>query len=127
MKKLFCIPLLLMLFACDGGVSLSLNPDSGQVNFSESIEGDWEQLCIFEPYSDNDKAAELLGFAWDLESNSGIYSLDSITLLVFASTASVVQFEEVTRDVDFSPLGGKCYDRSAARFNIEKGAVTLAQ
>lgn len=125
MKTLYYFFILMAITACDSREQVLSIPTDGDLYFSQSVSGDWDQLCIFEPYSDNQKAAALLGFDWDLESNSNISTFDDITLLVFASSTAVIFFEDVKRNVDFSSLAGQCYDKLSTNFNVSDGTVSL--
>lgn len=117
--------MLIAITACDSREQVLSIPTDGDLYFSQSVSGDWEQLCIFEPYSDNAKAAMLLGFDWDLESKSNISMFDDITLLVFASSSEAISYYDIKRNTDFSPLAGQCYDRLSANFNISGREVLL--
>jgi len=125
MKKLCYFFMFIAITACDSREQVLSIPIDGDLYFSQSVSGDWDQLCIFEPYSDNQKAAALLGFDWDLESNSNISAFDDITLLVFASSSEIISYHDVKRNTDFSPLAGQCYGRLSANFNISGGEVSL--
>lgn len=99
---------------------------STQIDFSEEIAGQWDRLCIFGPYSSNEFARSVLKFDWDLEANSGVYLLDSISLIVAVHESDVIALYEVDREhADFAEFTGKCYRRESAKFMRNRDAVTF--
>lgn len=78
---------------------------------------DWESVCVLEPYTNNQRAEEILGFEWDAESETEIYSRDGINVLVFVRGDDVVAFTEHPRDKgDFVGIEPKCFSRQQAVF-----------
>jgi hypothetical protein len=122
-KKYFATLIFLLLVACnaDYGNRLNIDGNAGEIDFSAIIEGEWDRVCLFEPYSNNEVAKKLLGFHWDLEGNSAIYMDEGLTLFVFAKGNEVEVFHEVPRWADFSHLGGKCFLHGNSVFNIKSG------
>jgi len=117
---------LFLLTACENRDSrvLEIDRNAGLINFTEIVPEDWDKVCLFGPYSNNKTAHDLLGFSWELEEESRIYSLDGITLFVFVKNNDVQKFHEVPRWADFSHLSGNCYARSNSKFNVKpNGAV----
>ncbi|MDM7859439.1 hypothetical protein QTP81_02325 [Alteromonas sp. ASW11-36] len=89
---------------------------------SEHVDGDWNSVCIFAPYSDNAQARQKLGFEWPLEDLTTVWVLDNVSLLVFVDNNTVIDFLEVRRDhVDFAPLAGECLVREKSKFYYDNG------
>lgn len=103
--------------------TLTIDKNAGEIDLSEIVHSDWDEVCLFSPYSNNKIAEDLLGFPWDLEKNSDIYSSDGITLFVFAKNNSVVSYYEVARWADFDDLSGNCFARNNSKFNVKPGGV----
>jgi len=89
------------------------------IDLSVEIKGNWEQVCIITPYSDNQIAEELLGFKFDIETKSGIFVSDGITLLVATSKNQVFKYFEVPRNnIDFSSLKSGCFRKADSKFKV---------
>tara|TARA_R110000737_G_scaffold344635_1_gene372016 strand:- start:468 stop:875 length:408 start_codon:yes stop_codon:yes gene_type:complete len=122
-----CVFLLLVLFcsACSkigNAPERTFDVSNNTVDLSQEIKGDWDRVCIFTPYFNNQGAEEVLGFKFDIESKSGIYISDGITLLVVVNANEVTQYFEVPRNnIDFSSLKSDCYKKGDAKFKIIKG------
>ena len=121
MKSVAIIIILVLVSACESKDEreLEIGRNAGKIDFSELVPGQWNKVCLFAPYSNNKVAEETLGFKWDLEGKSRIYNLDGITLFVFAKGKKVEYFYEVPRWADFSHLGGSCFERNNANFNVK--------
>ncbi|WP_338728573.1 hypothetical protein V8687_11195 [Shewanella baltica] len=75
------------------------------IDLGKEIEGDWDKVCFLPPYTNNDLAREVLSIEFDAEGNSGVYVLDSITLVVIIKQNTVLEcFETPRNNVDFASL-----------------------
>jgi hypothetical protein len=82
----------------------------------------WDRVCVLTPYSNNESTKQLLGFPWDAESKTSIYSSDGINVLVFAKEKAVLAFAEYPRGMgDLSKIPPKCMPRTSARVVREAG------
>src|SRR3546814_9235511 len=87
------------------------------VDLNTAAPSTWDRVCIRGPYSDNQAAAETLGFTWPVESRSSIGESDGISLLLFVHNNEVVTAVEHPRSHgDFSNLSGRCLPRDQAQF-----------
>ena len=78
----------------------------------------WDKVCIFGPYTNNQKARQVLGFDWDLEARSQIHFSDSINALIFLYQGSVNQVVDLRRRiVDFKVLD-VCLPRPETTFKV---------
>ena len=101
---------------------LILNIKDKTVDLSESLKEAWDEVCIFSPYSNNQTAEDTLGFEWDLETHTSIYTNDGVSLLVFVRNRSVFKYFEVSRRVlDFTSLGSHCFKNKKSSFIIKNG------
>lgn len=83
---------------------------------------DWESVCILEPYTNNQRAEEILGFQWDAESETKIAESDGINVLIFVRGQEVVAFTEHPRNKgDFVGIEPKCVSRRQAVFTRQEG------
>lgn len=90
------------------------------LDLASTIDGDWERVCIFGPYTSRERIDAALGLHWDCTA-AQIDSDDSNCLLVFLARGSVMGFAKVPRgECDFFDLGdaGKCFSRDDAVFTI---------
>lgn len=79
----------------------------------------WDKVCIFGPYTNNEKAKSVLNFAWNIEERSEIHFSDSINALVFLYQGSVNQVVDLKRSiVDFRNLD-ICLSREGTHFELE--------
>lgn len=79
---------------------------------------DWERMCVLSPYTNNQRTAETLGFAWDAERISSIGTDDGIATLVFIHDNEVIAFTEHPRNKgDFVGIQPSCLERTRARFD----------
>lgn len=120
----------LLFFGCDQkslqAEGMRFDQLSSQIDFSREIAGEWDRLCVFGPYSSSEFASSVLEFDWDLEANSGVYLLDSISLIVAVHESEVVALYEIDREhADFSGLSGKCYLRENTKFMRNGSRVTF--
>jgi len=77
----------------------------------------WDRVCVLGPYSNNAAAAQVLGFDWDVESQSSISTKDGISLLLFVQGSSISRHIDHRRNQgDFSNLSGRCFRREQAKF-----------
>src|SRR3546814_11001368 len=87
------------------------------VDLNTAAPSTWDRVCIRGPYSDNQAAAETLGFTWPVESRSRIGESDGISLLIFVHNNEVVTtLEHLRSPGDFSTLSGRCFPRDLAQF-----------
>ena len=96
------------------------------INLAKAVPGEWEKVCIFGPYSDNNAAFKTLGFGWNLEKFSSITTAEGIGLLVFVKENTVLEHVEHDRkNGDFTNLSRKCFSRERSTFyhqtNPKKG------
>ncbi len=96
------------------------------VNLAEVLPSSWDKVCILGPYSDNSAAKKVLGFPWDVETQSSIATKDDIGLLLFVKDTQVVEHvEHARRDGDFTNLSRRCFQRDHSTFyhqtNPQKG------
>ena len=112
---------LLLLVACGAdhtskAIQQQLEVDR-LVDLNTAAPSTWDRVCILGPYSDNQAAAETLGFTWPVESRSNIGESDGISLLLFVHDNEVVTTVEHLRSHgDFSNLSGRCFPRDQAQF-----------
>lgn len=130
MKSICAFFTLVFLVACtrydSTAQALDFDGYNDKIVLSEHVKSDWEQVCIFGPYSNNDYAQSTLGFAWDIESKSSIFANDGISLLVFIEDNRVLaHFEVSRRNVDFANLSGNCLNRNNAIFINKEGKYVL--
>jgi hypothetical protein len=87
------------------------------VDLASAVPGNWERVCVLEPYSTDASAAEALGFKWPAERLTDIADNDGISLLIFVQGQSVLgHVEHPRRAGDFSNLTGRCFPRASAKF-----------
>lgn len=92
------------------------------INLQTVGPADWESMCVLEPYTSNQRAAEILGFEWDAESETEIDRSDGINVLVFVRGDEVVAFTEHPRNKgDFVGIEPKCFSRQQAVFTRQVG------
>ena len=86
------------------------------IDLAEVVPGDWDRVCVLAPYTNNEQAEHVLGFAWDVERHTDIASSDGEVVLVFIRGQSVVDYTEHDRvHGDLAQLTPPCLLRSAAR------------
>lgn len=119
------------LGGCSGkekAVSVDLVIEESMVDLRRQLEGEWQQVCILGPYSNQHHAEEVLGFSYDVVANSHIYSSDSIALLVAVKDGMAVGAYEVNRtNVDFTQLNGQCFNREKAVFRVKQEGWPYAE
>ena len=76
---------------------ITLNPQGGAVDLAQSIDGEWDSVCILAPYTTNPMAGEVLGTPLNVELRSRAYSSDSFALLVTLADGDVDGLYEVSR------------------------------
>ena len=75
----------------------------------------WRRVCVFGPYSDNIRAEQTLGFKWDLEKKTSVFSSDGVNVLAFVKGKDVIAYIEHPRNLgDFAKSSGQCFDRGNA-------------
>ena len=125
MKNLIIICFLAIFATCGCGrneISNELeieikNNNSEKVDLSKVGGSSWDRVCIFGPYSDNISAEKALGFRWDIENKTSIFSSDTVNVLVFAKGKAVIEYTEYPRSLgDFEKLSGQCFSRTDAMF-----------
>jgi hypothetical protein len=88
--------------------------------------GDWDRVCVLGPYSGNETAQIVLGFAWDAEAKTSIALDDGINVLVFTSGKSVVAYSQHPRNKgDFASIASTCSSRQEARLARQPGSWAL--
>jgi hypothetical protein len=126
MNKSVFLVLALLLSACTeiiGAQKLTFDTSSNIVDLSKEVNGKWDRVCILTPYSTNQYAEKVLGFKFDVETKTDIFSSDGISLLIFANDNNAIQYYEVPRNnVDFSSLDTSCYKHDSAKFKLNKKA-----
>ena len=91
--------------------------EPGAVDLSATVQGNWDRVCVLGPYTNNQKAAQTLGFAWAVETLTDVYRNDGISVLVFVRGDAVLKHVEHSRGSgDFSNLSGRCFPRDRAKF-----------
>lgn len=123
---IFIVSIIIAGCSNDRNINLDITTDTGIVDFSELVNGSWQKVCFFAPYSYNVTAKSVLGFNWDLENKSSISMSDGITLAVFIENQIVVNYFEISRYTDFASFGGKCFPKKKTRFKVRSGKVTHA-
>ena len=122
--------LLALLVTCTGCADYSAEISnqfkaSGKtsIDLQEAVPTQWEKVCVFGPYSDNEEIEQVVGFKWPAESRTNIKDSDGISLLLFVREKSVIEYVEQPRDEgDFARLDGRCFNSSTARFKSVKDA-----
>jgi hypothetical protein len=90
--------------------------DLGQVG-----PANWSRACVLPPFTDDARAAALLGFPWPAARLTSIDRRDDVAVLVFTDGAKVLAFAERRRaDGDFSALQPPCVTRDAARLTTRR-------
>ena len=124
MNKCLTVILVILLISCSKvGEAPERTFDHSKefVDLSIEIRGNWKQVCIITPYSNNQSAEDLIGFKFDIETKSKIHTLDGITLLVATDGNKVFEYFEVPRNnLDFSSLKSSCYSKDDSKFKIIK-------
>jgi hypothetical protein len=97
--------------------------DKQEVVFSElGVTFAWDKVCIFGPYTNNEKAMSVTGLTWSIEERSEISFSDSVNALVFLYQGSVNHVVDLKRGIaDFKELD-LCISRDKARFAAETNA-----
>ena len=109
------------LLACDPVVDeyINLQITEDAIDVAKQIPGDWSELCILGPYTNDAQASEILGFEHVLAEGGGIAVSDSFSLLLTVNNDRVVGHYRVLREhTDFAPVAGKCYPRSDSNFEL---------
>lgn len=79
-------------------------------------------VCIFGPYTNNEKVKSVLNMNWNIEERSQIHVSDSVNALVFLYQGSVNQVVDLKRGItDFTDLD-MCLSRNQANFKIRTDA-----
>ncbi len=98
------------------------NESSITIDLRHVVASDWDRFCVIGPYATDKSIEERLGFHWDGLSKSTIGGNDSINLLVFIKSNSVVAFTEHPRGKgDFLEMNPKCLPRTDAVLMKQKG------
>jgi len=75
----------------------------------------WERVCVLAPYTNNERAEQIIGFKWNAEGKTAITSSDGINVLVFVKDHEVIAYTEHHRNKgDFSKLEPQCLARGQA-------------
>lgn len=82
----------------------------------------WDTVCIFGPYTSNEKAQSVLHMNWNIEERSEIHFSDSVNALVFLYQGSVNHVVDLKRGIaDFTDLD-MCLSRNQANFELRTNA-----
>ncbi|MBX3305159.1 MAG: hypothetical protein KF751_03810 [Nitrospira sp.] len=82
----------------------------------------WDRVCIFGPYTNNEKVKSVLNMNWNIEERSQIHVSDSVNALVFLYQGSVNQVVDLKRGItNFTDLD-MCLSRNQANFKIRTDA-----
>lgn len=82
----------------------------------------WDMVCMFGPYTNNEKAKSVLNMNWNIEERSEIHFSDSVNALVFLYQGSVNQVVDLKRGIaDFTDLD-MCLNRNQANFELRTNA-----
>lgn len=128
MKKTITVLCFFLLSSCSSGISQTSKEIETQLknNNWERIDlakvgGSWQRVCVFGPYSENNKAEQTLDLKWDLENKTSISSSDGVSVLAFVEGKNVVSYVEHPRNLgDFAKLSGQCFDRANATLARDK-------
>lgn len=81
------------------------------IEFSKSVPFQFDKVCLFGPYSTNERTKEALGFYWDIELKTQISGNDGINVIVFVKDNEVISYVKHPRHKgDFWRLSSKCFD-----------------
>ena len=90
--------------------------ETSPIDLAAALTSQWDRFCVLTPYTNNERAAQTLGFKWDAESKTSIASNDGINVLVFIHRNAVVEFAEHPRNRgDFSQMKPSCLGRKDAK------------
>jgi hypothetical protein len=79
----------------------------------------WDKVCIFGPYTNNEKAKTILQMDWNVEDRSEIHYSDSINALVFIYQGKVNNVVDLRRGIaDFRSVD-LCLSREQTAFDVE--------
>jgi hypothetical protein len=120
-RSLIPLAIAWLLCACNGSPSVSeqiegrLSSEDARLDLTTVGPKDWERVCVLGPYTNNQRAEEILEFHWDSEAQTSISSSDVINVLVFIRGNDVVAYDDVLRSkADFADLDPPCLPRSSA-------------
>ena len=95
--------------------------NTGNISFSNLTNFDWDNVCIFSPYTPVDSINSALGFNWELSDKTNLQHDDVICLIVFMKGKDVVKYLLYPRSKgDFSALNERCYSREKAVYKVEE-------
>jgi hypothetical protein len=87
------------------------------IDLAKVVPGDWEKVCVLGPYTDNAAVRDTIGFDWDAQSKTSMFSSDGASLLLFVRGQDVVEYVEHPRwQGDFSNLTGRCFPKNRSIF-----------
>lgn len=128
-QRLAAILFGVLLTSC-GGQSLEFTIEQALITspegarFSEVIDGDWDRVCIFRPYTATSVVDSALGARWRGADETGIATRDDATLVVFARNSDVVSHVMYPRHKgDFGTPGPEswyCLPRDRAVFQLRQ-------
>ncbi|HEX2166896.1 MAG TPA: hypothetical protein VHG09_06610 [Longimicrobiales bacterium] len=105
-------------------IEQALATSPGGADFSRSIPGDWDRVCIFRPYTTYERVDSVLGERWAGARRTGIESSDHATLIAFVSGSDVMS--HVLYPVDKGDFGTRgpeqwyCLPRERAVFEMRQ-------
>lgn len=83
----------------------------------------WTRACVLAPFTDDGRAAALLGFPWPAARLTSIDRRDDVAVLAFTDGRKVLAFVERQRAAgDFAGLQPPCVTRDAARLATRRAA-----
>ena len=83
-----------------------------KIDFSKTIHTNFDHVCIFGPYINNESVEHILGFKWNIEEKTNIQIEDGHNVIVFVKDKQVIQYVKHPRNLgDFSSLSGQCFDK----------------
>jgi hypothetical protein len=116
----FCVWLVAVgCTACDASSSAIAHQfdesKGSSVDLAVSVPGNWEKVCVFGPYSNNETIKKTLGFEWGTEAKTSIQTDEGISLLLFVRENRAITYIEHPRNHgDFSNLTAQCFPRKNA-------------
>jgi hypothetical protein len=126
-RKLASLILAGLTFACGGDgtvnstIAASVEKGPGtRLILAEQTPYAWDKLCIFGPYTPDEKVDSVTGVQGAAGQAHGIRANDGINVLMFISQGGLAASVAHPRDQgDFGPeVVGKCYSKQQARFLV---------
>lgn len=84
-------------------------------NLRDTFKFDWDEVCVFTPYTSDDEASTVLGSPLKLSAKSTIANDDSFNAVVLFKNKSPVEVFHLSRArFEFSEKSSRCYGRAEA-------------